>query len=224
MATTSQNRPEKTERARAGLTRDKILQTALDLIDRDGLEALSMRRLGAELGVEAMSLYNHVPNKDALLDGVTETMLREIDMTGIEESPWDQAMRAACRSFRSVLLAHPNAMPLIAARPEVTPEAFSPIELSLGLFKKAGFGPEDMVLAHWLVVGYVLGHVGFQVASPLGDPNQVESEVALRKELLPPDAFPNIHASLPYLAKCDFEAGFEFGLDTIIEGLKLRLA
>ncbi|MDQ4095697.1 MAG: TetR/AcrR family transcriptional regulator C-terminal domain-containing protein [Actinomycetota bacterium] len=224
MASTSENSVGTRERSRVGLTRDKILRTALALIDRDGLEALSMRKLGAELGVEAMSLYNHVPNKDALLDGVTEIMLREIDMTAIDEGPWDEALRAACRSFRSVLLAHPNAMPLIATRPEVTPEGFYPIELSLGVFKKAGFGSEDMVLAHWLVVGYVLGHVGFQVASPLADPDQVDREIALRREKLPPESFPNMHAALPYLEQCDFEAGFEFGLDTIIEGLKLRLA
>ena len=182
-----------------------------------------MRKLGAELGVEAMSLYNHVPNKDALLDGVTETMLREIEMPAVGDQPWDEAMRSACRSFRHVLLSHPNAMPLIAARPEVTPEAFAPIELSLGLFREAGFEPQEMVLAHWLVVGFVLGHVGFQVASPLGDPDRIDSEIAMRKQLLPPATFPNIHASLPYLEECDFDSGFEFGLDTIVDGLKLRL-
>ena len=221
MATTSTGKAR--ERARPGLTRQRILQSALGLIDRDGLEALSMRKLGAELGVEAMSLYNHFPNKEALLDGVTETMLREIDMPSVETG-WETALRRACRSFRHVLLAHPNAMPLIAARPEVTPEAFHPIELSLGILKQAGFGPQDMVMAHWLLVGYVLGHVGFQVASPLGDPERVDAEIAMRKELLAPDDFPNMYAALPYLEECDFDSGFEFGLDTVIEGLKLRLA
>ncbi|MDQ4144681.1 MAG: TetR/AcrR family transcriptional regulator C-terminal domain-containing protein [Actinomycetota bacterium] len=212
-----------TQRPRPGLTRERILQTALELIDRDGLESLSMRKLGAELGVEAMSLYNHVPSKEALLDGVTETMLREVELHPVEGPGWESAMRTACRSFRRVLLAHPNAMPLIATRPDVTPEGFRPVELSLGILKKAGFGPEEMVMAHWLLVGYVLGHVGFQIASPLGDPERVQAEVDMRRKMLPADDFPNMFAALPYLEKCDFDSGFEFGLDTILQGLRLRL-
>ena len=208
---------------REPLTRDRILERALALIDREGLEALSMRKLGAELGVEAMSLYNHIPNKEALLEGVTETMLREVDLRPVEGDDWEGAIRTASLSFRSVLLAHPNAIPLIASKPEVTPQGYYPVELSLEILKQAGFGPGDMLMAHWLIVGFVMGHVGFQIASPLGDPQTVAAEVERRRRLLSAEEFPNLFAVLPHAEQCDWDQAFLFGLDTILSGLKARL-
>lgn len=210
--------------AREPLTRERILSGALALIDREGLAALSMRKLGAELGVEAMSLYNHVPNKDALLEGVAEKMLGEIELPPIEGRDWQSATRTACRSFREVLLAHPNAIPLIAGKPDLSPEGFQPIELSLGMLKQAGFEPAEMYMAHWLIVGYTVGHVTFQIASPLGDPDSAAAEVARRRELLSPDEFPHLLEVLPYAAECDWDKAFLFGLDTILEGLEKRLS
>jgi AcrR family transcriptional regulator len=208
---------------RTPLTRRRILEAALALIDAEGLQALTMRRLGGELGVEAMSIYNHVPHKEAVLDGVAEIMLEEVELPPVHHDDWIGALKTACRSFRRVLLDHPNAMPLIGSRTEVTPEGFRPVELSLGILKKAGFDAESMLLAHWLLVGYTLGHAGFQVSTPLADPEAAPAEIAKRHQLLDADEFPNLFEALPYAAGCDFEAAYEFGLDTIIEGLKARL-
>ena len=209
---------------RAPLTRERILDEALALIDREGLPALSMRKLGAELGVEAMSLYNHVPNKDALLEGVAEKMLGEIELPPVSGHDWQSATRTACLSFRDVLLAHPNAIPLIAGKPDLSPQGFQPIELSLGMLKQAGFGPAEMFMAHWLIVGYTVGHVTFQISSPLGDPERAVAEVARRRQLLSPTEFPHLLEVLPYAEECNWDAAFVYGLDTILYGLEKRLS
>ena len=222
MARESGTRPRTA--GREPLTRARILDRALVLIDREGLAALSMRRLGAELGVEAMSLYNHVPNKDALLEGVAEKMLGEIELPPVEGHDWQSSMRTACLSFREVLLAHPNAIPLIAGKPDLSPEGFRPIELSLGMLKQAGFEPAEMFMAHWLIVGFTVGHVTFQIASPLGDPESAAAEVERRRQLLSPTEFPYLFEVLPYAAECDWDKAFVYGLDTILYGLEKRLS
>ena len=216
-------RAKTVRKTREPLTRPRILECALALIDRDGLDALSMRKLGSELGVEAMSLYNHVPNKEALLEGVTETMLGEVDLRPVEGDDWASAIRAAALSFRDVLLAHPNAIPLIASKPEVSPQGFYPVELSLGILKQAGLAPADMLMAHWLVVGYVMGHVAFQIASPLGNPETAAAEVERRRKMLSEEEFPNFFEILPHAEACDWDQAFLFGLDTILTGLSERL-
>ncbi|MFN2489371.1 MAG: TetR/AcrR family transcriptional regulator [Actinomycetota bacterium] len=212
------------ETGRAPLTRRRILSCALDLIDRDGLETLSMRRLAAELDVTAMSLYNHVASKEELLEGVTEALLGEIDLTVVAIPDWAQGLKAGFRSFRRALLDHPHALPLIQSKPAVSPDAFRPIELSLATLRRGGFSPKDAIEAHWLLVGFTLGHVGFQLSNPLCDPARADAEMLRRYESLPADDFPNLLESLPFAVGSDFGAAYDFGLETIIEGLRARLA
>ena len=90
------------------MSRAQVLDAALSLVDRDGVAALSMRRLGAELGVEAMTLYHYLPNKDAVLDGLVERVMAEAE-TGLADGPWDQALTSYARSLRATLLRHPGA-------------------------------------------------------------------------------------------------------------------
>ena len=210
--------------SRRPLTRRRILECSLKIIDRDGLETLSMRKLAAELDVAAMSLYNHVPNKDSLLEGVTEVLLGEIDLASTEKEDWMEAMRDALLSFRDVLLAHPNAMPLIQSKPIMTPEAFHPVEQSLATLRRGGFGPEDALRSHWALIGFTLGHVAFQLMNPLTDPDRAEARMAMTRDNLAPAEFPCFYESLPFAVGCDFEAAFELGLDALLVGLKARLA
>ncbi len=209
--------------SREPLTRRRILECSLKIIDRDGLESLSMRRLAAELNVAVMSLYNHVPNKDALLEGVTEVLLGEIDLASTENEDWVEGMRAALLSFRDVLLAHPNALPLIQSKPIVSPEAFHPVEQSLATLRRGGFGPEDALRSHWALIGFTLGHVAFQLMNPLTDPARDDARVAMTRDNLAPAEFPCFYESLPFAVGCDFEAAFELGLDALLVGLKARL-
>jgi AcrR family transcriptional regulator len=202
------------------LTRARILGCALALIDRDGLESLSMRKLAAQLGVAPMSLYNHIPGKDALLEGVTETLLAEIDIS-LPEDGWAETLRSAVLSFRRVLLDHPHAVPLIESKRVMTPAALRPVEFSLSLFRGAGFSPDDALSAHWAIVGFTLGHVTFQISNPL---TEVSPQEALaRSGELPAQQFPCYFEVLPKAASCDYDAAFDFGLDILIQGLQAKL-
>jgi AcrR family transcriptional regulator len=137
-AAVEQTAPKRTRADRAGLTRELVLDAALALADADGIAALSMRRLGAELGVEAMTLYHYLPNKDALLDGIVERVLAEADTT-LADGRWERALAGYARSLRAALLRHPGAAPLVATRPAVTPETLRAAERGLALLTGAGF-------------------------------------------------------------------------------------
>ncbi|MDQ3987097.1 MAG: TetR/AcrR family transcriptional regulator C-terminal domain-containing protein [Actinomycetota bacterium] len=208
---------------RERLSRDRILEAALALIDRDGLDALSMRRLGAECGVEAMSLYNHFPNKDELLKGVTGVILREIELPDLRRQSWVEALRSGFHSYRRVLLSHPNVIPLMTVKPDVSPESFRPIEFAMEILRTAGFDPVTALHAHWLLVGFTMGHVSFQAASTFADPDAAVLEIEERKRVLSEDEFPRLYEVFPYLAECDFDSAFHFGLDVLLEGLAARL-
>lgn len=206
-----------------GLNRRRILECALVLVDRHGLEALSMRRLAAELDATAMALYNHVPNKDAVLEGVTELALGEIDLETATTGDWAMGLKGGFHSFRRVLLRHPSLVTLLQSSAIMTPDAMRPIEVSLSRLREAGFEPEDALRAHWALVGYTLGHVTWQLTSPLM--NEGESkEIALEhKRGLPREHFPALAEVMPYLEKCDMDGAFDFGLDALVSGLKDKL-
>lgn len=140
------------------LSREVILDAALALLDREGLDGLSMRKLGAALGVEAMSLYNHVANKDALLDGLHERIL-----TGLEPPPstrsWQTFARHQAHALHRALLAHPHAVPLFATRPAATPAAVARLEQYVTVLVGAGFKPMDALSIVQLVSQLVVGHV-----------------------------------------------------------------
>ncbi|MEO1268258.1 MAG: TetR/AcrR family transcriptional regulator C-terminal domain-containing protein, partial [Myxococcota bacterium] len=128
------------------LSRKKILAAAVQVMDRDGLKTLSMRRLGVELGVEAMSLYRYVANKSALLDGIFETILGELKAP-VGSGDWRTDVRHTARQFRAVLEAHPNAVLLFATRPAVTPASLDFVEASLAILIDAGFSPHNAMTA-----------------------------------------------------------------------------
>ena len=210
-------------RVRSPLSRRGLLDIALTIIDRDGLESLSMRRLAAEFDVSAMSLYHHVPNKEALLEGVTETLLAEIDLSAADSDDWTEAIKEGFRSFRRVLLAHPNALPLIQTKRAPSPEAFRPIEVSLATLRRAGFDEEGALKAHWLLVGYTLGHVGFMLSNPMlrsedGPPTDLPADAGIATE-----EFHHLFECLPFAVACDPDEVYEFGLETIVEGLRRRV-
>ncbi|MGI5125816.1 TetR/AcrR family transcriptional regulator C-terminal domain-containing protein [Pseudonocardia sp. CA-107938] len=129
--------PRRTRGERVGLTRARVIDAALAIVDRDGLAALSMRRLGTELGVEAMTVYHHVPGKEAVLDGLVERVLAGAGE--IEGDEWSGALRTYAVSLRAALLAHPGVLPLALSRPATTPEALALVERGLHLLTTSGF-------------------------------------------------------------------------------------
>ena len=145
---------------RPPLTREVILDQAIELLDRDGLAALSMRRLGDALGVEAMSLYNHVANKAALLDGIHERILLSLD----EPPPkarrsWQAFSRHQAHALHRALVAHPHAISLFATRPASTPAAIAQLSRYLEVLTSAGFRLLDAISVVQLTAQLVVGHV-----------------------------------------------------------------
>lgn len=200
-------------RGRARLDRDRVLRAALALVDRDGLGALSMRRLGAELGVEAMSIYNHVPDKEAILDGVCEVVLAELTPVA-DEGPWRTRARRQAIRFRELGLRHRNVFPLFATRPigaYASTRALA--ETSLGNLEEAGFDRAVAVMAYRTMVRYVLGFVLAEIAAPL----PAGAAAAASSEDSP--MFAELMAGLGD----DPDALFRFGLDVLLDGLAARL-
>jgi AcrR family transcriptional regulator len=138
---------------RRPLSRRRILEAAVRFVDREGLEALSMRKLGSELGVEAMSLYNHIPNKSALLDGMVEVLLGELEVPP-EDEGWERRVREAYRAFRRLAHEHPNCFPLLLVR---LPDTMDRIWLGEEFFKtlrEAGFDPGTALYAFRALSSY----------------------------------------------------------------------
>jgi TetR/AcrR family tetracycline transcriptional repressor len=212
------------ESRREPLSTERILATALRIADAEGLEALSMRRVAAELDASPMALYNHIPNKDALLDGLAGQLLQEIDLSILDTSDPATALHHGYGEFRRVLLRHPNLIPVMERRVSSSVEAMRPIELALALLQDLGFSPEDALQAHWALTGFTMGHVVWQLSSPLFDEGKEAEDALERKRMLPAEQFPCLHAALPWLENCNMDRAFEFGLGCLIEGFKSRIA
>ena len=141
---------------RTPLNRQRVLDAAVTLADRDGVAALSMRRLAQELGVEAMSLYHHVANKDAILDGIVDVVFAEIELPDAEAG-WREAMRRRAISVRDALRRHPWATGLMESRPTPGPANLRHHDAVLGVLRGAGFPRELTAHAYALLDSYIYG-------------------------------------------------------------------
>jgi AcrR family transcriptional regulator len=173
-------------RKRNPLDREAILDAAIELLDRHGLEGLSMRKLATALGVEAMSLYNHVDGKEALLDGIHERILLSLDPPPPQTRSWQAFVRHQALALHRALLAHPHAIPLFATRPAATPAAIERLGLFLEVLERAGFKPFQALSIVQLVAQLVIGHAmwtnGVEVALvPDHAPSNPQIERALEK-------------------------------------------
>ena len=145
------------------LSRTAILRAALELIDAEGAAALTMRRLGAEMGVEAMSLYRHVSSKDALLDGIAEQLMAEHEV-GPEDHDWERSAYRFSLQIRKIARAHPAAFELVGLRALNTAEAMRPVEALLAALREGGFPPDRAVAAFRLLSGYSRGFALSEIA------------------------------------------------------------
>lgn len=220
------------ERYHAALTRERVLEAAVALADREGLPALTMRRLAAELGVEAMSLYHHVPNKEALLDGVVEVVVEEINAAvGVHDRPeptrdWKADLRESVLTARQVLLRHPWAPALIETRSSLSLPVVAYHEHVLRLMREGGFSYD---LAHHAL--HALGSRALGFTQELFRPDDAVGEEEVPD--LPVEQFPHLAGMLaeaPHtgsdasLGWCDDQSEFEFALDLLLDGLeRLRL-
>jgi AcrR family transcriptional regulator len=204
---------------RERLSRQRVLEAALRIVDSEGLDALTMRRLGRELGVEAMSLYRHVPNKEALLDGLVELIVLEIDVPASIDGDWKEATRRVLRSYRRAAHSHPNAFPLVTMRPLNTPEALRRLDANFEILRQAGFDDSTAIVAFRTLAGYTRGFALEEVTGrALGAQPQEAGHVDPRS--LRAEEFPRISELGPLLVDADRDAEFERGLDLILAGLE----
>ena len=206
---------------RAPLSRERVLRTAVALADRNGIESLTMRRLGQELGVEAMSLYNHVANKDDILDGIVDLVLSDIDVppTGTH---WKTAMRQRAISAHEVLLAHPWAAMLIMSRFNIGPGMTRYLDSTLGRLREGGFSIEGALDAWNTLDSHLYGFT----LQELNLPFEVEETQQVSAAVLgqfPADEFPHVVEVITEIMQSGRAEDFEFGLDLILDGLERRL-
>jgi TetR/AcrR family transcriptional regulator, tetracycline repressor protein len=147
--------------APAGLSRERVCGEALALVDAEGLEALSMRRLGARLGVEAMSLYRHVRNKADLLDALHAAVLGDLKPEGGDARDWRELLGGLARALRTTLLQHPHVLPLFTTRPVRAPEAVATVTRVQDAMAHAGFRPAEIEQAIYVVGMFTIGHAIF---------------------------------------------------------------
>ncbi|MDJ0924649.1 MAG: TetR/AcrR family transcriptional regulator [Acidimicrobiia bacterium] len=205
---------------RAPVTRERILDTAFALADQGGLEALSMRRIGKALGVEGMALYNHVANKDEILDGIVERVLAEIPLPA-EDGDWKDEMRERAIGARRVFLRHPWAIGLLEARyADSSPTRLGYYDAVLGCLRAAGFTPTVSMRAFSIIDSFLYGFVLQELSLPFDDPDSLEEvgEDLLRQMA---DAYPNLtEATVQALADgWDYSEQFRYGLDLILDAL-----
>lgn len=227
--TISKDRP-KGETPRGGhrepLTRERIVAAALRIMDEEGLEAVTMRRVGRELGVEAMSLYNHVKDKEDVLDGVAEAVMGGFEWEPTSED-WVTEARGAANEWRRMLRSHPNVITVLVERkhPLMSVEALRPMEVALDILIRAGLSEREAVQAYQAIGAYIFGfvtmEVGFLTPGSAGPAEGLSAEETAR--MMPPE-LPCFGRLLPWFATCDLDATFDLGLELLLEGIRARSA
>lgn len=201
---------------RVPLTKDLVLRAAVRLADESGIESLSMRKLGHALGVEAMSLYNHVASKDDILDGIADQVLTEIELPAAG-ADWEAAIWTCAMSAHAALAAHPWACNLAMTMPRPLPARLRYMDSILRCLREAGFSPAATYHGYHALDSHVLGFTLWEAGHAIS-----KDDVAA--------AVPMLAGAYPYLAEHaeqhlagtghDEEGEFEFGLHLIIDGLK----
>jgi AcrR family transcriptional regulator len=205
---------------RAPLDRRRIAEEALRIIDADGLNQLSMRRLGAVLGVEGMAIYRHFRSKAELLDGVLELLLEELAVPPEEEGTPLGRLRRLFEATRAVAIRHPHAFLLLPTRRFNTQRAFEYYEGLLGLFREAGFDVRESARFWRLLAGYVTGAGLAEIGSRAQQPNATPVKL---ERFSDPDRFPLVTAIAPELRVGNLDAIFAFGLDVIFDAMASKL-
>ncbi|HMJ00396.1 MAG TPA: TetR/AcrR family transcriptional regulator C-terminal domain-containing protein [Gaiellaceae bacterium] len=207
--------------SRLPLSRDRILQAALELADEGGIETLTMRKLGQALGFEAMSLYNHVANKDDLLDGILDLVLAESEPPA-PGGDWDAALRTSAISVHDALGRHPWSCMLLMAPEHARPARVRYMDLLLGRLREAGFSAETTYTAYHVLDAHIFGFSLWETSHSY-TAEEASNLAATFMETITADAYPHLHEH----AQQHFSEGphrevsaFELGLDLIVDGLK----
>lgn len=213
---------------RTPLSRDRVLRAAVEIADTDGLEAVTMRRIGEALGAEAMSLYYHVANKNDLLDGIVDVLMDELNEAvgrdQVVNGDWKAALRHRILTARQIMLRHPWAPRLLESRTTMRPAVVLYHDQLVGLMRAGGFSYD---LAHHAL--HALGSRALGFSQELFDPAAGAGDESERMLKDYADRLPNLVGMLTEIAHddpdntlgwCDDQAEFEFALDLILDGLE----
>lgn len=218
---------EQTERT--ALTRRAVVETALAKADAEGLEAVSFRRLAADLGVTPMALYHYVESKEELIAAIADRVFEEFELPDEDDPDWRRQLRELARSYRKLLLAHPGLVPgFLVDASQISPNAARVIEVVLRTLRRAGFSAKEAALLENELARSVIALVMLETGGARWQ-NDQEREVHVRELrarllTLPPDDFPNLVEAAPYI--CEFsdpDWAFEFALDLLNGGLEALL-
>lgn len=200
---------------RIALTRDRIIDTAVILIEREGEQGASMRRIAAELGVAAMSLYNHVPSKSALLEGIAGRIVGELAVSDDPDLPWQERARASMQAYRALARRHPRCLSFVLRHSGDTPAGLRPIEGALALAADAGFKGEVAVSIMRALLAYAIGSQ-IRESGPFRTTSLTIDDGA---GPINPDDYPNLIAALPHILRGDDDRDFDFGLDLLLAAI-----
>jgi TetR/AcrR family tetracycline transcriptional repressor len=194
------------------------VREALAMLDREGQQRFSVRRLAGRLGVTPMAVYNHVSGKRDLLQAVADAVVDGIDY-GEARGNWRQTIAACFRTLRAACLAHPGAVALIESADELPPGIFRPMEITVSALRGAGLGPRDALRAYFVLTTFTLGQVRYQTQ---GWARGVDADAAVREGRIDRRSFPTVVGANPP-RPWDFDRAFEFGVSVILDGLESQI-
>jgi AcrR family transcriptional regulator len=212
----------------AQVNRLLILEAALTIINRDGVDSLTMRRLSEAVGRDPAVLYRHVPNKAAVLDGVAGLVLEQLAVDTADPD-WAEQLRTVAHNFRRLALDHPNVVPLLVTRPLATPLGQRPpgtlrhLEDILALLTSAGFAGEDALHIYRVLFAYLHGHILTELQEVIERPEETDHVLRLGLHRLTITEFPQVRSLAAALAFYDGVAELDRGLDLLLPGLASAL-
>lgn len=228
-----QRLPDRSSRKRRDpISREAIVAAAIGLLDREGLSALSMRRLGEELGAGAASLYWHVGSKDGLLDLVLDELIGEVEVPAPDPARWQEQLKETAKSQRRVSLRHPYLVRVSIGRIPMGPNALRVTEGTLAILRAGGLSPRLAVQGYLLLIdtvnGFTLDETGVEDGgAPERDPEELQKVADMARDYiasLPAGQFPNMTELAGEFAFSDADERFEILIDIFVDGLARRAA
>lgn len=223
--TTSGTKPT----TRGRLSRERILTTALAIVDDDGLSGLTIRRLAADLDVTAMAVYRHFRNKAEILDGLIEVVVEESQATEHDTEGWREWIIETFMRMRKALVAHPEVLPLMGTSASYGVHSLRIAEEVLGMLRTAGLSDRAVARGLHVLISYTFGAVAIEVAaleqqrSAQTDMTEWQRQLRLRFESANISEFPNLVALAPALARFVRTDEFQDGLMRVIDGFSAEL-
>jgi TetR/AcrR family transcriptional regulator, tetracycline repressor protein len=213
---------------RPRLSKSTVVSRALEMADRDGVDALTIRKLATELGVTPMALYWHFRSKDDLLTGLSDHIWSEVDLDVDQSAPWPDQLRAIMKSLVGVLRAHPSGAQLVLSHKKESDGSMRAAEIALGLLRAAGFTPEAASEitrgGMWTAITLVMSEPGFEPEVQPGLDDAERAELLRRKQIqiamLPADKFPHLVDCAGPFVTGDAEFHYRFGIDLFIAGVQ----